>query len=320
MLVEVGNKKFKSFRAAAYHFMFVEHDSNTLNKLAEAQTATDSFIKPNKKAPDVYHKLINGIIERFRVEFRNILQRMKPALKKAESTGEFRDVVMNARNLGKALYFDMIRPAYLIGRERAIAALKKRGLMEADDAEPSIEFETKTVIGLDGKEREILVPVLNMNLTPLDLADEKRITDLTYGGGYLEKKLNELAGKAAEWDAASEEEKDMRIDEWVDGLDPYAKYVSNDMWIAGEVAAHAEFGDWEKTMADYRDFEGGNPVQYIWSGPEDGDSCEDCLQDMADSPYDSIDECPVPGEDTQCGPNCRHFVVLGDAEGNEQAA
>src|ERR1700693_4315598 len=108
MLVEVGNKKFKSFRAAAYHFMFVEHDSNTLNKLAEAQTATDSFIKPNKKAPDVYHKLINGIIERFRVEFRNILQRMKPALKKAESTGEFRDVVMNARNLGKALYFDMI--------------------------------------------------------------------------------------------------------------------------------------------------------------------------------------------------------------------
>jgi hypothetical protein len=295
-------------------------------KLDQLLEAKDRFSRTNKPFGSIYHRLVQKLMKTYGRELNKIFQATKPKLKKAKhiSMGEFRDVLTGAQKQVKALRAQYLQSAYIIGKERGIAALKRKGLLKEGASDWWIDFTNQKVEDEDGNTSVHEVPVLHMDINPPTDVDLQRIQQMVDGteyslgmaryqgnqrGPFVDAQFNKLFDRLTSSDEEDLEGRDPSepwpaddvIDDTIDAMEGKAKFWSNELHAVSEKAAINEWKDWEK--------ENNSGAQYAWVGPIDGSSCDECQQAVDDSPYDSIDDVPEPGE-LECQCNCRHMVVL----------
>lgn len=288
--------------------------------------------KPANISRDRYHQLTLALMERYSIEMHNAFQKTKNELKKAKELGygQITNALMKALRRIRLLRGIYIKASYLIGRERGIAALKKHGLIkEADSGDWTISYDAKKVTDDQGREYNVDVPVLNMDINTPDEIDLQRIDDMIAGteysvgsarylsrqkGPFLDaqfQKLNDRMTQNLDQDDMKDRDPneawppDSVIDEEIDGMDTKAQFWSNELWATEEKAAINEWRDWQN--------ENKGEAVYSWVGPDDDSTCDYCSDAMDGSPYTDIDDVPEPGEG-ECQCSCRHAVVLVSGE------
>lgn len=313
--------------------MIIELQAKTyrqaMEQLDELFEAKKKFIaKVNKKPRSKYQELVIQAIEKYEKSIHDTFQALRDDLKTCQpwDYGQISREISSARDRLNALRAAYLTRIYPIGRERALSDLRRKGLIQEAASDWKVKYVDSTWTDPNGDDHDIQVPEYTIPLTPMDDVDLQRVDDMIDGteyskglsrytgfqrGPFVDAQMNKMNQRLTQQDDVDSVNDDWNdsVDEEVDGMDSKSYLWGAEAWATAEKAAMNEWSDWEK--------ETGNTAQYAWAGPYDDATCDYCAEAMDNSPYDSIDDTPEPGEgDCMC--NCRHGVVLvGGGDENE---